>query len=64
MKENYEHMLYKHCDEKEADAVAWAFVNKEKMVKFPFKFPPIAPNEVRAKHFICRIMSLRRNDST
>ena len=47
-KESYEHKLYKHCEEKEADAVAWAFVNKEKMVKFPFKFPPIAPNEVRA----------------
>jgi uncharacterized zinc-type alcohol dehydrogenase-like protein len=48
MKENYEHKLYTHCEEKDADAVAWAFVNKEKMVKFPFKFPPIAANEVRA----------------
>ena len=47
MAEKYEHELYKHCDEKEADAIAWAFVNKEKMVKFPFKFPPIAKDELR-----------------
>ena len=46
-KENYEHEIYKHCEEKDADAIAWAFVNKEKMVKFPFKFPPIGPKEVR-----------------
>jgi len=45
--EKYEHQLYKHCDIKEADAVAWAFVNKEKLVQFPFKFPEIAPDEVR-----------------
>ena len=48
MKENYDHPLYKHCSEKEADAIAWAFVNKEKMVKFPFKFPPLGPDELRA----------------
>ena len=47
-KESYEHKLYKHCEEKDADAVAWAFVNKEKMVKFPFKFPTLLPNELRA----------------
>ena len=30
-KEIYEHEKYKYCkDEKEADAVAWAFVNKKK----------------------------------
>ena len=35
-------------DEKDADAVAWAWVNKEKCVKFPFKFPPLGPKELRA----------------
>ncbi len=48
-KEYYDHDLYKYCkDEKEADAVAWAFVNPKKMVKFPFKFPELKPNEIRA----------------
>ena len=47
--EKYEHPLYKHVDdEKDADAVAWAWVNKEKCVKFPFKFPPLGPKELRA----------------
>lgn len=48
MEEKYQHDIYQHCDEKEADALAWAFVNKEKMVLFPFKFPPIAKDEIRA----------------
>lgn len=48
MAEKYEHDLYKHCEEKDADAIAWAFVSPEKMVRFPFKFPPLAPNEIRA----------------
>ena len=47
MTENYEHSLYKHCDIKEADGVAWAFVNKDKMVQFPFKFPEIGDDEIR-----------------
>ena len=47
MKETYEHPLYKKCDIKEADGVAWAFVNKDKMVQFPFKFPEIAADEIR-----------------
>ena len=47
--EKYDHPLYKHVkDEKEADAVAWAWVNKEKCVKFPFKFPELGPKELRA----------------
>ena len=47
--EKYDHPLYKHVEnEKDADAVAWAWVNKEKVVKYPFKFPPLAPNEIRA----------------
>ena len=48
-KENYEHKLYKYVkDDKDADAIAWAFVNPEKMVRFPFKFPPLEPGEIRA----------------
>ena len=47
MTEKYEHSLYKHCDIKEADAVAWAFVSKDKLVQFPFKFPPIGDDEIR-----------------
>ena len=48
-KEIYEHPLYKQCkDEKEADAIAWAFVNSKKMVRFPFKFPELGPQEIRA----------------
>ena len=45
----YKHSLYTYVEnEKDADALAWALVNKEKVVKFAFKFPPLAPNEVRA----------------
>lgn len=46
--EKYDHPLYKHCNENEADAIAWAFVNTHKMVLFPFKFPPLGPKELRA----------------
>ena len=47
--EHFNHELYTHVDnEKDADALAWAFVNKEKVAKFPFKFPPLGPNEIRA----------------
>lgn len=47
--EHLNHELYTHVDnEKDADALAWAFVNKEKVAKFPFKFPPLGPNEIRA----------------
>ena len=47
MTENLEHPLYRHCDIKEADGVAWAFINKDKMIKYPFQFPEIAPDEIR-----------------
>lgn len=47
--ETYQHALYKHQTEKsEADAVAWAFVNKEKFIEFPFSFPELGANEIRA----------------
>ena len=29
-KEIYDHPLYKHCEEKDADAIAWAFINSKK----------------------------------
>lgn len=36
MKEDFKHELYTYVkDEKDADALAWAWVNKEKVVKFP-----------------------------
>ena len=47
MSENLEHPLYKFCDIKEADGVAWAFINKTKMIQYPFKFPEIASDEIR-----------------
>ena len=38
-KENYDHPVYKHVkDIKDADAVAWAFVNKKKWSNFPLNF--------------------------
>lgn len=47
--ECYKHELYTYVEnEKDADALAWAWVNKEKVVKYPFKFPPLGPKEVRA----------------
>lgn len=46
--EHFEHELYKHCEEKDADAVAWAFTNKSTFVKFPYKHTTLLPNEIRA----------------
>ena len=48
--ESYEHKLYTHVtDKKDADAVAWAFTNKDTFVEFPFKFQDaVAPHEIRA----------------
>jgi hypothetical protein len=31
MTENYDHPLYQYCDIKEADGVAWAFINKTQL---------------------------------
>lgn len=43
------HKHYTHVkDEKEADGVAWAFLNKEEFVKFPFKFGDLGDDELRA----------------
>ena len=47
--EKYEHPLYIHQDKKEnADAVAFAFVNKDKTVFFPYKQTTLLENELRA----------------
>lgn len=43
------HPTYKFVRPEEADAIAWVFVDKDNMKKVPFKFPPIKPNEARAK---------------
>ena len=61
MSENTKHSIYKHCNIKEADGVAWAFVNKDKMVQFPFKFPPIGDDEIRVKSYMlvfAKLMSI------
>ena len=47
--ESYKHELYTYVqNEKDVDAIAQAWINKEKVVKFPFKFPPLTPYEARA----------------
>ena len=48
IEEPFPHPLYKYCKESEADALAYAFINKSEMIKFPFKFPPLLPLEIRA----------------
>ena len=48
--EQYAHEFYKHCDEKDADAISWAFVNKEKMVRFPvMKSQPLPQVQTKCK---------------
>ena len=43
-------MIYQVCDIKEADAVAWALLDKDSdLVLYPFKFPELDINEVRIK---------------
>jgi alcohol dehydrogenase (NADP+) len=47
--ESYEHQLYKHVsDIKDADAVGYSWVNKEKAVFFPYKQPDLGDKELRA----------------
>lgn len=45
---NYNHPLYKHCKESEAEAIAWAFLNPTTFEKFPYKLPELADDEIRA----------------
>jgi D-arabinose 1-dehydrogenase-like Zn-dependent alcohol dehydrogenase len=45
-----DHMLYKRVeDPKDADACAWVFKNKSDFVPYYFKFPALAPDELRVK---------------
>jgi len=47
-KNQYSHKHYTYVkDEKEADAVAWAFLNKDEMVKFPHKFEELPEDQIR-----------------
>lgn len=47
--EKYEHDLYKHVkDVKDADAVGYSWVNKDKAVFFPYKAPELQDHEIRA----------------
>ncbi len=47
--ENYEHPLYIHQSKVEdGDAIAYAFVSKEKTVFFPYKQPELEDHEIRA----------------
>ena len=43
------HPTYKIVDEKEADALAWVFVDSENMKKIAFKFPELKSDQIRAK---------------
>eukprot|EP00331_Platyophrya_macrostoma_P026533 CAMPEP_0176436836 /NCGR_PEP_ID=MMETSP0127-20121128/18228_1 /TAXON_ID=938130 /ORGANISM="Platyophrya macrostoma, Strain WH" /LENGTH=374 /DNA_ID=CAMNT_0017820277 /DNA_START=38 /DNA_END=1162 /DNA_ORIENTATION=+ len=45
----YKHQHYTHVkDEKDADGIAWTFINKDEFVKFPFKFEELKDDEFRA----------------
>lgn len=47
--ENYQHDLYKHVENvQDADAVAYAFVNPEKTVFFPYKQQKVEAHEIKA----------------
>lgn len=47
--EKYDHDLYKYVNDiKEADAVAYSWVNKEKAVFFPYKSSKLEDDEIRA----------------
>ena len=43
------HPTYKFVDEKEADAIAWTFVDANNMKRVAIKFPELKSNELRAK---------------
>lgn len=44
-----EHKKYKYIeDQKNAEAVAWAFINEKEIIQFPFIFPKLGDDEVRA----------------
>ena len=44
-----EHSIYKYTEDVgKADAVAWAFTDKDSFEKFPFTFPELKKDEIRA----------------
>jgi len=43
------HPTYKFVEESQADAIAYAFLDKNTMKKLPFKFPELEVDEIRAK---------------
>lgn len=45
---NYEHPLYKHTDESQAEAFGYCFTSNKTFEKFPYKLPELADDEVRA----------------
>ena len=48
-KNPHHHKYYTYVkNEKDADAVAWTFLNKDEFVKFPYKFPTLGDDEIRA----------------
>jgi D-arabinose 1-dehydrogenase-like Zn-dependent alcohol dehydrogenase len=47
IEKKYDHEIFKHVSEGEAESVAWAFVNPVDMVKFPYKVDQIGEEEVR-----------------
>lgn len=49
-KDKFSHELYKHVDQKDADGIAWAFLDKkDKLTFFPYKFPNLPDDEIRIK---------------
>lgn len=48
METKLDHPIYKHCDEKEADAYAYAFTSAKNFEKLPYKHPVLQEDEVRA----------------
>ena len=57
IEEPFPHPLYKYCKESEADALAYAFINKSEMIKFPFKFSSSSPFRNSSQRTIYRFMS-------
>lgn len=45
-----EHPIYKRAENVEsADGLAWVFLNKDELTLYPFKYPPLGADQIRAK---------------
>jgi D-arabinose 1-dehydrogenase-like Zn-dependent alcohol dehydrogenase len=44
----YNHGIYKKATKDDCDAIAYAFISKDKAEHYPFKFPELKSNEIRA----------------